>query len=721
MEWFYKLLYSLVDHYVHEKDREAAKSFVDIILEHALEVCASNIPVETRGVCALYGVDLGVADVRGNKESLWRMKLELSDLANDYFLALMNPKSTRLHEIILEAEACISDTMQQLKWPEQTLSKEEDDSEGNEKPSPSICEDIFIYEGSPIQEEGVTQEESATQEERSARNKSPDQDNPLRLKIPPKDALRQEVTRMFSQIIRHIDEGKGLLSLETCFGVLSKLLDILEGPYALPNNDYAFVLQAVIQMAEIPDKNTRSFFQKIGSVNARWTTDVCQKFALHLDRALYHLVIKDKDNPSDLAAAADRLYLILWELLGSQITQESIRNLLTRAGNTLIKYLNEDVPPLFEVNDLALFPTDFFKTPSGQGFYINLHKEVYDLFINEATEEELIAASDRLYLLLWEVDSPLTPQKVVSLVRASLEKQRINPPLSLFDAVSSVPFPDHFFKTQMGYLFLEILQDALLQLLEQGQREASMQVATDNLYSSLPPLLTGVTSAAVTQLLKERLSQLKFKLAVEKGAPLYTLDLLKYAARANRLLGGTLHDPLLHQAFITHFKSDSKYSLRQWDAGVFAQLVLGLMVLYLKQDESFFVLSTGDFWKDSFIFFKNSTQRDITVKNMLMIEREVFALIDHNATISHERLRQFVNEEPAETVDMLLEDCRKQGGDDFYTEMRTYYQSFKSPCRHQTSSCLFFPSFEWVQSKNHDQSNKMEVQEEPEASGCWLQ
>lgn len=717
MEWFYKLLYSLVDHYVQEKDREAAKSFVDTILEHSLEVCASNIPVETRGVCALYGVDLGVANRRGNKEYLSRMKLELSELAYDYFLALMNPKSTRLHDIILEAETCISDTMRQLKGPEKRSAKEEDDSD-TEKLPPSVCEDIFIYEGSPIQEVGSTQEESAVQEDSSASNESLSQDNPLQLETPSREALRQEVSRMFSQIVRHIDEGKGLLSLETCFGVLGKLLDILEGPYALPNNDHAFVLQAVMQMAEIPDKNTSSFFQKIGSVNTEWTTEICQKFALHLDRVLYQLVIKDKDNPRDLAAAADKLYLVLWELLGSKITQEAIGNLITRTRNTLIQYLNEEVPPLFEMNDLTSFPTGFFKTPSGQAFYVNLHKEVYDLFSNEAAEEDLIAASDRLYLLLWEINTPLTPQKVVSLVRDSLEKQHKNPSLSLFDAVRSVPFPDHFFKTQMGYLFLERLQNALLQQLEQGKYEARMRTATANLYSSLPSLLTGVTPATVIQLLKNRLSQLKLKLAIEKDVPLYTLDLLKYVARANRLLGGSLHDQALHQAFIAHFKSDNRYNRRQWDADAFAQLFLGLMVLYIKQDESYFVLSTGDFWKDSFIFLKNSTQKAMAVKEMLMIEREVFALIDHNATISHERLRKFVSEEPAETVDRLLEDCRKQGGDDFYTAMRMYYQPSKSPCPHPTYSCLFFPSFKWAQSSNHDESNEIE---ESEASGCWMQ
>ncbi|KTD45985.1 hypothetical protein Lrub_2782 [Legionella rubrilucens] len=729
MEWFYKLLYSLVDHYVSEKEREAAKFFVDIILEHSLEVCASNIPVEIRRVSALYGIDLGVMNYQGNKERLWRMNCELSGLAYDYFLAQRNPqKTTLLSDLLTEAEECIQTTMSALKCPGKKHLPADDTSELRENEvGTSICEDIFVYEGSPLHDETVVvSKESVTEEEQSVSSDSSASDSfseeqPFRPKTPPEDELRREVIVMFNQVIQQIDDGKGLLSLETCFGVLSKLLDILHGIYSLPNDDHAFILQAIVRMSNTPNETARLLYQKIGGVNSRWTTDACQAFALHVEKELYHLMVSGQNNTSELAAAADRLYLILWEQAGIHLTEAAIRNLIICTGNALIHDLNEKVPPLLDPSDFKRFPTRFFNTPSGQAFYVHLHKEVYDLSLNQKTEEDLIAASERLYLLLWEINCPLRPDDVTAIVRASLKKQLENPSLSLFSAVNSAPFPPHFFKSATGYLFLDHLQNAILRLpLNKNLNEKTVLAVMEDFHSSLPAVLLGVTPASIIDLLKVKMNQLKLKLLIEKDAPLCTFDLLKYAARANRILGGTLKDAVLNQQFMTQFKPDRNYHKQQWNADAFAELLLGLMILYIKQDESYFVLSTGDFFKKEFVFLKNPGQKAAAVKEMLMIEKEVFALMDHNAMISHERLRQFVNEEPAEIADILLEDCRKQSNE-FYMEMSAYYQPPKTPCSHSGYSCLFFPSFKTDESRDSNPSSVMEMQEESEEPGCWLQ
>ncbi|MDX1836112.1 hypothetical protein DIZ81_03235 [Legionella taurinensis] len=728
MEWFYKLLYSLVDHYVSEKEREAAKFYVDIILEHSLEICASNTPVEIRGVSALHGVDLGVIDYQGNKERLWRMKVELSDLAYDYFLTQRNPQNTTpLSDLLTEAEECIRATMSSLKWPNKKHLQAQGTPDLKKKEAEaSFSEDIFVYEGTPLNEETAVQDESVTEEEQSVSSDSSASDSsaeeqPLGPKTPTEDTLRREVILMFNQVVQHIDEGKGLLSLETCFGVLSKLLDILHGIYTLPNDDHAFILQAIVHMSGIPNETARVLYQKIGGVNSWWTTDACQTFALHVEKELYHLLVSGQENNArEIVAAADRLYLILWELAGIQLTQTAIRNLILSTGNALKKHLNEKVPPLLDLNDFKQFPNGFFKTSSGQEFYVHLHKEVYDLSLNQKTEEDLIAASERLYLFLWEINSPLTPANVTAIVRASLKKQLDDPSLSLFSAVNSAPFPPHFFKSATGYLFLDHLQNAILRLpLNKNLNEETVLAVTEHFYLSLPAVLLGVMPDSIIDLLKVKMNQLTLKLVIDKDAPLYTFDLLKYVARANRILGGALKDAVLNHQFITQFKSDRNYHKRKWDADAFAELLLGLMILYIKQDESYFVLSTADFYKKEFVFLKNPGQKAAAVKEILTIEKEVFALIDHNAMIDHERLQQFVNEESAEIADILLEDCRKQSSE-FHKEMSAYYQPPKTPCTHSGYSCLFFPSFKANDSGDSNPSSTMETEDSEEA-GCWLQ
>ncbi|QRN02487.1 hypothetical protein GH742_00565 [Legionella sp. MW5194] len=724
MEWFYKLLYRLVDHYVSEKEREAAKFYVDIILEHSLEVCASNIPVEIRGVSALYGVNLGVIDYQGNKERLWRMKTELSDLAYDYFLTQRNPQNrTPLSELLTEAEECIRETMSLLKWPNTKPLKAQGTPDLKKKEGGgSVCEDLFIYEGTPLNEETGVQEESVTEEEQSVSSDSSAEEQSLGPETPAEDALRREVIRMFNQVVQHIDEGKGLLSLETCFGVLSKLLDILHGIYTLPNDDDALILQAIAHMSDIPNETARVLYQKIGGVNSWWTTDVCQTFALHIEKELYHLLVRGEDNNTrEIAAAADRLYLILWGLAGVQLTRTAISHLILAIANTLKTHLNEKVPPLLDLSDFKQFPNGFFKTSSGQEFYIQLHKEVYDLSLNQKTEDDLIVASERLYLFLWEINSPLKPADVTVILKASLTRQLENPSLSLFSAVNAAPLPPHFFKSGTGYLFLDHLQNAVLRLpLDKKLDEETVLAVTEHFYFSLPAVLLGVMPASIIDLLKVKMNQLKLKLVIDKDAPLYTFDLLKYATRANRILGGTLKDAVLNHHFITQFKSDRNYHKRQWDADAFAKLLLGLMILYIKQDESYFVLSTADFFKKEFVFLKNPGQKEAAVKEMLMIEKEVFALIDHNAMIGHERLRQFVNEEPPETACILLEDCRKQSSE-FHKEMSAYYQPPKTPCTHSGYSCLFFPSFTINERGDSNPSTTLEVEEDSEEEGCSLQ